>query len=198
MLPPATPHVGAVAADLAGVEPWSREAADELIGTLARERDSLEGLLFRLTSARHLLQTGSTRFLARVAHDIERTAELVREAELRRASVTDAVLTALGRPGGGTMRELVERAPDPYRSVLDDHRQAMGRLAAEVGAVAETAHALAQQGRARLEAELKETVPDHDDPLERALQLEVTLSGYDAILGATSPIVLPALSAFLS
>lgn len=180
------------------MEPWSREAADQLIGTLARERDSLEALLFRLTSARHLLQTGSTRFLARVAHDIERTAELVREAELRRVSITDGVLTAMGQAGGRTMRELVDRAPDPYRTVLDDHRQAMGRLAAEVGAVAETAHELARQGRTRLEAELKEMAPDHDDPLERALQLEGTLSGYDAILGATSPIVLPALSAFLS
>jgi hypothetical protein len=183
---------------LSNVEAWSRDAADELIGTLARERDSLEALLFRLTAARHLLQTGSPRFLARVAHDIERTAELVREAEWRRVDITKSVLGVLGEPEARTMRELVERAPDPYRGVLDDHRSAMGRLAAEVGAVAETAHELARQGRARLEAELKEIPPDHDDPLERALQLEVMLSGYDAILGATSPLVLPALSAFLS
>lgn len=179
-----------------GVKAWSRGAADELIGALARERDVLEVLLFRLTAARQLVQTGSPRFLARVADDITRATEIVREAESRRAAVTAGVMGILDEPASRTMRELVARAPDPYRSVLDDHRSTIGRLAAEVVAVAETTHELAEVGRARLEDEGWEAHPRGED-LERALVREVTLSGYDALLAATSPLVLPALSTFL-
>ena len=177
------------------MQDWSTEAGDELVSALARERQAFEALLFRLLSARHLLTTASARFLSWAASDLERAYEQLREAELRRASVVAATGAKLGE-GEVTLRALIQRAPEPYGAVLDDHRQAIGRLAAEVAASAEAANELARRDRERLGPPSAD--PEADDDMVAALEVELARCGYDAIIAATLPLTLPSLTTFLA
>jgi len=180
------------------VQRWSIEAGDELVSALARERRSFEALLFRLLNARHLLDTASPRFLSWAAADLERAYERLREAELRRASVVAATGAQLGE-GDLTLRALIDRAPEPYGGVLNDHRQAIGRLAAETAAAAEAANELAQRGRERLDViPISEEEERDGDSVTAALDRELARCGYDAIVGVTSPLTLPSLTNFLA
>lgn len=121
-------------------------AVDELVDVLSRERGLLENLVFRLIEARGLLATGEARFLGWAASDIEAASAAVREVELRRATV----LIDLGWDGPPTIAVLVSTAHEPWRSLLDDHRVALGRLAGEVGAALEATHELAAAGLERV------------------------------------------------
>lgn len=178
------------------MQPWQRgrvdDALDELLGVLSRERQVLEHLLFRLLEARGLLATEETRFLHLAARDVEAAAESVREVELRRA---------LLEPLGGTLLELAASSPPPLDSILHDHRRAIGRLAAEVGAAIEATSELAEHGLARLRgAELADRPPPpRRRPVAPAddLDREIMAAGFETVLTASSRLVLPSLVAFL-
>lgn len=170
------------------------QPVDELLGVLSRERQALEHLLFRLLEARGLLATEETRFLHLAARDVEAAAEAVREVELRRA-----LLEPLD--GGGTLLELATSSPPPLDSILHDHRRAIGRLAAEVGAAIEATAELAEHGLARLRgAELADRPPPpRRRPVAPADELdrEIMAVGFETVLTASSRLMLPSLVAFL-
>jgi len=119
---------------------------DELVDVLNRERHLLENLVFRLIEARGLLATGEARFLGWAASDIEAAAAAVREVELRRATVL------AGATNGPlpTLAMLVADTSEPWTSLLEDHRMALGRLVGEVGAALESTHDLAVAGLERV------------------------------------------------
>lgn len=121
---------------------------DELVDVLGCERHLLENLVFRLVEARGLLAAGEARFLGWAASDIEAASAAVREAELRRATV----LSDLSSGVLPTMAELVRTSPEPWASLLADHRHDLGRLAGEVGAALEASHDLAAAGLRRIRA----------------------------------------------
>lgn len=123
-------------------------AMDELVDVLDRERHLLENLVFRLIEARGLLATGEARFLGWAASDIEAASAAVREVELRRATI----MSDLGEGGLPTMAALVRSTSEPWSTLLDDHRRALGRLAGEVGAAIEATHDLAEAGLERVRA----------------------------------------------
>ena len=177
---------------------------EDLLGVLGRERQVLENLLFRLLEARSLLATHETRFLHLAAEDVEAAAEQVREVELRRA-----LLPSLG--GDGTLRDLARRSPSPMSGILADHRAALGRLAAEVGAVIEAIQEECEIGLSRLRrrkplAAVGSHRPwnspvqprDHDltDTLDE-LDREILVAGYESLQGASARLALPSFVAFL-
>ncbi len=134
---------------------------DELVDVLHRERHLLENLVFRLIEARGLLATGEARFLGWAASDIDAAAAAVREVELRRATVL-----ASTSPGPlPTLATLVAATTEPWKSLLDDHRMALGRLVGEVGAGLESTHDLAVAGLERVLAANHET-EDRTDHLD--------------------------------
>jgi hypothetical protein len=147
-----------------------------------------------LLEARGLLATGESRFLHLAARDIEAAAEAVREVELTRA---------LLEPGaeGCTLRQLAESSPSPLDAILHDHRVAIGRLAAEVGAAIEATAELAEEGLARVRGRQlvavgstvrRKPVAPVDD-----LDREIMAAGYEAVLSASARLMLPSLVAFL-
>ena len=170
-------------------------AVDDLLSVLGRERHVLGNLLFRLLEARGLLATGEARFLHFAARDIEAATEAVREVELTRA-VLDP------RAGGATLRQLAAESLAPLDAILDDHRVAIGRLAAEVGAAIEATAELAEQGLARARTrELVGAAGASDRSRPKApvdeLDREIMAAGYEAVLAASTRLTLPSLVAFL-
>ena len=119
---------------------------EELADVLGDERRLLENLVFRLLEARALLTGNEVRFLGWAAADVEAAAASVREVELRRATV----VCALSGDDRATITTLVRTAPEPWATLLEDHRASLGRLAAEVGAALEVTHELAQVALERL------------------------------------------------
>lgn len=170
-------------------------SVDDLLAVLSRERLALGNLLFRLLEARGLLATGETRFLHLAARDVEAAAEAVREVELTRA-----LLEPLS--DGVTLAQLIADAPSPVDGILDDHRKAIGRLAAEVGAAIEATTELAEHGLAQVRGlELVAAAPPPRrkpvapvDDLDR----EIIAAGYESVLTASARLMLPSLVAFLS
>jgi hypothetical protein len=166
---------------------------DDLLAVLGRERHALGTLLFRLIEARSLLASGESRFLHLAARDVEAAAAALREVELTRA-----MLEPLAE--GITLRELVAESPSPIDGILDDYRIAIGRLAAEVGAAIEGIAELAERDLARVRGPVLASVGTSRrrsaapvDDLDR----EILASGYEAMLTASSRLVLPSLVAFL-
>lgn len=144
----AHPYAFAAERDTVATGDGRLDEVEELLDVLARERVLLENLVFRLIEARGLLATGEARFLGWAASDIEGAADAVREVEMRRATVVGAVADAF-LP---TLGMLVELSPEPYASLLLDHRLALGRLLGEVGAALEAAHDLATAGLTHVRA----------------------------------------------
>ncbi|HUF32322.1 MAG TPA: hypothetical protein VMN58_03820 [Acidimicrobiales bacterium] len=191
---------------------------DELVMVLHRERQVLEGMLFRLVEARGLLATGEARFLSWAAADLEQAAASVREVEVRRTSVLPPCLDG---EGPATLRGLARRTSEPIASILEDHRVGLGRLAGEVGAATEATQELAAEGLCRARASDLELASagtaESDDRGRRAaheplqhrrprpqpqpqdeLDLEILSAGYEAVLAASARLALPSLVAFLA
>jgi hypothetical protein len=99
---------------------------DELARSLAAERRVLELLLFKLVEAQHLLAEGDDRFYALASAELERVLQLARDAELKRALVIGP---------DRTLTDLAVTAPSPFGTILDDHRDSMRALLAEIEAV---------------------------------------------------------------
>lgn len=162
---------------------------EELLGVLDRQQEAMGTLLFRLLEARGLLAQGEARFLHLAARDLEAAAETVREIEAQRALLPD---------GGDSLQSLAAAAPTPIDAILDDHRFALGRLAAEVAAIIEAIEQLADDaisyltGGAPPRAGLRRSSVPADD-----LDREILLAGYRAVLGASGRLTLPSFVAFL-
>jgi hypothetical protein len=166
---------------------------DEVVAVLAREQVALEHLLFRLNHAKGVLVADDERFLAMAADELETAAHTVRELEAARAAVIG------GTRDGCTLRALADDAPEPYGSMLQEHRQSLGRLAGEVGAMLESTQELAADRLAELNGErpgtfrrLRRRRPPKDD-LDRAL----AAASYESVLAASSSLRLPSLVSFL-
>jgi hypothetical protein len=165
---------------------------DDVVSVLEREQLALERLLFRLHHTRGVLATDDERFLAMAADELESAVHTVRELEAARATVVN---------GGGTttLRELAEGAPEPYGSMLNEHRAALGRLAGEVGAMLESTQVLAADRLAELRGEgpgkfrrIRRKRANADE-LDRAC----AAAGYESVLAASDSLRLPSLVSFL-
>ena len=166
---------------------------DDVVTVLAREQRALERLLFRLHHARGVLATDDDRFLAMAADELEAAAHAVRELEAARAAVVAAQEAT-------TLQALADGAPEPYSSLLQEHRAELGRLAGEIGAMLESTQLLANDRLAELRGEgpprfrrVRRRRP-HADDLDRAL----AAAGYESVLAASGSLGLPSLVSFLA
>ena len=106
---------------------------EQLADALGRERLHVELLVYRLVELRQLLVAGEGRFLGWAAEEVERAARAVRHCELTRAVALSSYADSVGisdehldLPG------LLDRAQEPWRSMLADHGDALRALADEV------------------------------------------------------------------
>ena len=166
---------------------------DDVVSVLEREQLALEHLLFRLHHTRGVLATDDERFLAMAADELETAVHTVRELEAARATIVSG-------DGMVTLRALADGAPEPYGSMLNEHRAALGRLAGEVGAMLESTQVLAADRLAELRGERpgqfrrSRRKRANADDLDRAC----AAAGYESVLAASDSLRLPSLVSFLS
>lgn len=110
---------------------------DKLSQILWRERELLEHLAYKLEVERLVLATGRTQWLIHATREIEEVLATIRETEVLRASAADAVAEALGLPPNPSLAALAEVAPQPWPTILADHRDALVDLAREIAEVSE-------------------------------------------------------------
>jgi hypothetical protein len=103
--------------------------------TLWRERELLDLLLFKLEEEALLVDAGRTRWLDRAAREVDLLLVELRRTELLRAVQTDDAALGLGLGAGATLRQLVDVAPEPWATILDDHRRALLAATAELAAL---------------------------------------------------------------
>jgi hypothetical protein len=114
---------------------WYEEAAmglREVSAILWRERHLLELLLFKLDEEQLVLAAGRTRWLPRATREVEMVLEEIRQTELERAVEVSRVAIDLGLPSSASLRQLAEQAPEPWRGMLAEHRQAFLTLTDEI------------------------------------------------------------------
>jgi hypothetical protein len=156
-------------ADQSGMTPRPRDTAidqpveaagvpvDAAFGALTdvlwRERDILEGLLYKLTAQQMVLRGGDSRWLARADAEVRTAAEALQDFEVLRAAEVDLIVRHYGLPADTSLRELAETASEPWPTVLLDHRESLRALTYEIDAVAVDNRRLLQAGeRATREA----------------------------------------------
>jgi flagellar FlgN protein len=100
------------------------------------ERDTLELLQFKLTEENLVVMSGSTRWLHRADAEVRAALERLRLGEVARAAEAQAMARALGMPLDITLAELADVAPEPWSTLLGEHRSALRGLFFEVEAVA--------------------------------------------------------------
>ena len=118
---------------------------EALVGLLTRERLLVELLVFKLVAMRQLLLAGETRFLPWAAEEVDRATVAVRDAELERAVLVDALAAERGLQEP-TLSELIADAPDLWRGLLEQTQGELRKGALEVQDLLQVTRRLAEVG----------------------------------------------------
>ena len=78
---------------------------------LWREQELLDLLLFKAEEKQYLIVTGKSRWLARIAHEIEVVLDQLRTLEVERAAVTETLAVQLGLDANPSLRQVADAAP---------------------------------------------------------------------------------------
>lgn len=99
---------------------------------LWREQELLDLLLFKAEEKQYLILTGKTRWLARIAHEIEVVLEQLRTLEVERAAATELIAGRLGLAANPSLRQLADAAPAPWSDLYAKHYEGLLTLVTEV------------------------------------------------------------------
>jgi hypothetical protein len=127
----------------------------QLSNLLWRQREMLEVLLFKLEEEQLLLAAGKSRWIARATHEVEVVLEAIGKAELMRAAEVNAVALDMGLAPDTSLRELADRAPDPWGDILRDHRDKFLEVTASISELAEHNRELVSAGQRAASAALR-------------------------------------------
>ena len=119
----------------------------EVSAILWRERHLLELLQFKLDEEQLVLAAGRTRWLPRATREVEMVLEEIRQTELERAVEVSRFAVELGLPSGASLRQLAETAPEPWREILAEHRQAFLSVTDEITTLVQTNRELLVRGQ---------------------------------------------------
>lgn len=107
----------------------------EVSNVLWREREQLEMLLYKLDVEQLVLSGGRTRWLAHATREVEFVLDQVRQSELLRAVEVDAYAADVGLPPSPSLHDLALVSPEPWRELLEAHRDALVELTTQIGRV---------------------------------------------------------------
>jgi FlgN protein len=112
--------------------PYRRQLV-ELAETLSAERHLLEQLLFKLVEARLVLAADEARFVPQAIGEVDAVIAKIRAGESLRTSTVARLADAMAEPRGKiTLGYLASWAPEPYRTMFEDHRDQFQRLTTEI------------------------------------------------------------------
>ena len=115
---------------------------------LWREQELLDLLLFKAEEKQYLIVTGKSRWLARIAHEIEVVLEQLRTLELERAATTETIAGRLGLDANPSLRQLADSAPAPWNDLYAKHHEALLVLVAELRGLSDANKELIESGLA--------------------------------------------------
>lgn len=112
--------------------PYRRQLV-ELAETLSAERQLLEQLLFKLVEARLILAADEARFVTQAIAEVDAVIARIRAGESLRTDRVARLADAIGEPRSKvTLGHLAGWAPEPYRTMFEDHRDQFQRLTTEI------------------------------------------------------------------
>jgi hypothetical protein len=121
-------------------EPDQASELGEVASTLWLLRELLDALLYKLAVTRLLLDAEQTQWLANATRDLDSALREVHTAEVLRASQSDALARVLGLASGATLAQLANTVPQPWHTLLHEHRDALRTLTADVHAASRGNH----------------------------------------------------------
>ena len=145
--------------------PEVAQCLSEIATLLWRERDVLEDLLYALSVQQLVLDAGDPRWLPRADAAVQSALRAVQEQEIARAGEIEVLVAQVGPSfgvsGDSSLRDLASVAPEPWPTVLDDHRAALCALAAQIDAVTAENRTLLAAGE-RVTREMVERIGELD------------------------------------
>ncbi len=126
---------------------------------LWREQELLDLLLFKAEEKQYLILTGKSRWLARIAHEIEVVLEQLRSLELERAATTEQIAGRLGLDANPSLRQLADSAPAPWNDLYAKHHEALLTLVSELRGLSDVNKGLIESGLAVINDALSTTRP---------------------------------------
>src|SRR5829696_7258031 len=152
---------------------------------LWREQELLDLLLFKAEEKQYLILTGKTRWLPRIAHEIEVVLDQLRTLEVERSAATEAIATWLGIDANPSLRQVAEAAPAPWDDLFAKHHEALLVLVTDLRSLSDANRELIEGGLAAIgEALLSVKTPSAgtygstgraDDGSHRAVTLDGAL-----------------------
>jgi hypothetical protein len=117
---------------------------------LWREQELLDLLLFKAEEKQYLILTGKTRWLARIAHEIEVVLDQLRTLEVERAAATEVIAVRFGLGANPSLRQLAEKAPTPWNDLFAKHHEALLVLVTDLRSLSDANRELIEGGMAVL------------------------------------------------
>ena len=113
---------------------------------LWREQELLDLLLFKAEEKQYLILSGKTRWLQRIAHEIEVVLDQLRTLEVERAAATEIVAQHLGIGTNPSLRQVAEVAPAPWNDLYGKHHEALLVLVTELRSLSDANRELIEGG----------------------------------------------------
>ncbi|WP_369130030.1 flagellar protein FlgN [Modestobacter roseus] len=113
---------------------------------LWREHELLDLLLFKAEEKQYLILTGKSRWLPRIAHEIEVVLEQLRTLEVERAAATEQIAGRLGLEANPSLRQLADSAPAPWNDLYAKHHEALLTLVTELRSLSDANKELIESG----------------------------------------------------
>src|SRR3954465_13549844 len=117
---------------------------------LWREQELLDLLLFKAEEKQYLILTGKTRWLARIAHEIEVVLHPRRTREVGRAAGTEAIAVKLGLGANPSLRQVADAAPAPWNDLFAKHHEALMVLVTDLRSLSDANRELTEGGLAAI------------------------------------------------
>src|SRR5215218_7035642 len=117
---------------------------------LWREQELLDLLLFKAEEKQYLIVTGKTRWLARIAHEIEVVLDQLRTLEVERAAATEAIAVSLGLGANPSLRQVADAAPAPWNDLFAKHHEALLVLVTDLRSLSDANRELIEGGLAAI------------------------------------------------
>ncbi|WP_122818424.1 flagellar protein FlgN [Nocardioides pantholopis] len=119
---------------------------EKLSVILWRERELLDDLLFHLEVEQLVLASGRSKWLLKAAKDVEAVLDDMRRTEVLRSVAADEAAALVGLKPNPSLQQLVDAAEEPWRSILEDHRESLTATTREVVALADANRDLITNG----------------------------------------------------
>jgi hypothetical protein len=175
MAPASCHHLTAPSAELRTI--FFVEPAEELSHQLWTMRELLEQLVYKLEIQGLVLGAGRARWLPYVTAEIEATIDAIGAVEQDRAAASLRLARQYGIGNSLSLAEMVSNVPEPWASLLSQHRLHLLSLQAEIEDIAHTNHEMAKRSLLRsreIIASLGEPTVDVYDPRGMTTPLAVS------------------------